>query len=241
MTKKLALCIGINDYPGTDSDLYGCVNDANDWADALQARGFTCKRMLNSEATGDRIRKEMTALAKEGQDGDIVVVFFAGHGSVVPDLDGDEADGQDECWCPHDVGTNGVVTDDELNQIYEKRHKGVRWVLISDSCNSGTMSRKSRLDAEIMEASFHRARARFLAPDVFAQSGQASLLASRSVKRYSASAPGRRGPLLLAGCQEDQESMDAWFNGRANGAFTYVALKSLASLPCGRRLRDMVR
>ena len=32
---KYALCIGINDYPGTDSDLSGCVNDANDWAAAL--------------------------------------------------------------------------------------------------------------------------------------------------------------------------------------------------------------
>jgi len=31
MAKK-ALCIGINDYPGTQNDLSGCVNDANDWA-----------------------------------------------------------------------------------------------------------------------------------------------------------------------------------------------------------------
>ena len=37
MAKKLALCIGINDYPGTDSDLSGCVNDANDWAANLDA------------------------------------------------------------------------------------------------------------------------------------------------------------------------------------------------------------
>jgi len=34
MTKR-ALCIGINDYPGTDFDLSGCVNDAHDWAQAL--------------------------------------------------------------------------------------------------------------------------------------------------------------------------------------------------------------
>ncbi|MEM9902655.1 MAG: caspase family protein [Pseudomonadota bacterium] len=231
MIKKLAVCIGINDYPGTGSDLYGCVNDANDWAGALQARGFTCRRVLDSEATGDRIREEMTALAAEGQDGDIVVVVFAGHGSVVPDLDGDEADGQDECWCPHDVGVNGVITDDELNRIYGKRHKGVRWIVISDSCNSGTISRKSRLDAEAAVTNFRRPRPRFLAPEVFAKGAQASRLASRGAARYSASAPGRRGPLLLAGCQEDQESMDAWFNGRANGAFTYVALKTLASLP----------
>ena len=39
MSKK-ALCIGINDYPGTDSDLSGCVNDANDWAAELASRGF---------------------------------------------------------------------------------------------------------------------------------------------------------------------------------------------------------
>ena len=29
---KKALCIGINDYPGTGMDLRGCVNDADDWA-----------------------------------------------------------------------------------------------------------------------------------------------------------------------------------------------------------------
>jgi hypothetical protein len=27
---KHALCIGINDYPGTKMDLDGCVNDAKD-------------------------------------------------------------------------------------------------------------------------------------------------------------------------------------------------------------------
>ena len=31
---KRALCIGINDYPGTGSDLAGCVNDAHDWRPA---------------------------------------------------------------------------------------------------------------------------------------------------------------------------------------------------------------
>ena len=39
MTKR-ALCIGINDYPGTGSDLSGCVNDAKDWAGMLTGRGF---------------------------------------------------------------------------------------------------------------------------------------------------------------------------------------------------------
>ena len=32
---KKAVCIGINNYPGTSNDLQGCVNDANDWCALL--------------------------------------------------------------------------------------------------------------------------------------------------------------------------------------------------------------
>ena len=53
---KLGLCIGINDYPGTGSDLSGCVNDANDWAAVLKWRGFTVTSLLNRQATGKAMR-----------------------------------------------------------------------------------------------------------------------------------------------------------------------------------------
>lgn len=39
MTKKV-LCIGINNYPGTNMDLHGCADDAQDWTNVLQYRGF---------------------------------------------------------------------------------------------------------------------------------------------------------------------------------------------------------
>ena len=46
---KRAFCVGINDYPYDGSDLNGCVNDANAWADLLIERQvrhrdarFTC-------------------------------------------------------------------------------------------------------------------------------------------------------------------------------------------------------
>ena len=32
-----ALCVGINDYPGSNMDLAGCVNDAKDWQALLEA------------------------------------------------------------------------------------------------------------------------------------------------------------------------------------------------------------
>ena len=48
---KRALCIGINNYPGTHMDLSGCVNDANDWAAELTARGFSVSKLIDSQAT----------------------------------------------------------------------------------------------------------------------------------------------------------------------------------------------
>ena len=37
---KRSLHIGINDYPGTGNDLFGCVNDSNDWREAMEALDF---------------------------------------------------------------------------------------------------------------------------------------------------------------------------------------------------------
>lgn len=57
MAEKTALCIGINNYPGTGSDLAGCVNDAKDWGSALEDRGYSVTSMLDGDAT----RKAMKA------------------------------------------------------------------------------------------------------------------------------------------------------------------------------------
>jgi hypothetical protein len=48
---KRALCMGINNYPGTHMDLSGCVNDANDWAAELAGRGFAVSKLIDSQAT----------------------------------------------------------------------------------------------------------------------------------------------------------------------------------------------
>ncbi len=45
------------------------------------------------------------------------------------------------------------------------------------------------------------------------------------------SPPGRYAALLLAGCQDTDYSYDAYFQGRTNGAFSFVAMRALARLP----------
>ena len=76
MSKK-ALCIGINDYPGTQNDLSGCVNDANDWAAALAARGFTVTKLLDAQATKAAMVASMSGLISGAAKGDTVISKIA--------------------------------------------------------------------------------------------------------------------------------------------------------------------
>ncbi|MEW6665630.1 MAG: caspase family protein [Thermodesulfobacteriota bacterium] len=142
---KRALCIGINDYPGTDSDLEGCVNDANDWAAVLKKRGFTVQTMFNKQATGKAMRKAIKSLVGSAKARDSIIIQYSGHGSFVPDRDGDEPDGTDECLCPYDIASNGPITDDEMFDLLRPPVATVKVVMISDSCHSGTVARPARI------------------------------------------------------------------------------------------------
>ncbi len=223
---KLALCVGINDYPGVSNDLYGCRNDAADWTEALTARGFDVRTLLDSAASGTAIRTGIADLLARSSAGDAVVITYSGHGTWVPDLDGDEPDHRDEAICPHDIAANGPLLDDELYALFGTAAPGVRTVLISDSCHSGTLTRLSRPLGD------GRCSSRFLAPSTFLTPPVAA--AGRGLPR----ARPRSAALLLSACRDTEYSYDATFSGRPNGAFTYVALGALADLPAGASYRD---
>jgi hypothetical protein len=221
---RLALCIGINDYPGTGNDLAGCCNDAEDWAAALIARGFEIRKLLDSAASGAAIRAGIRELLTRSAADDAVVITYSGHGTWLPDRDGDEPDHRDEALCPHDVAQNGPLLDDELHELFSLAAPGVRAVLISDSCHSGTLTRLNHPIGDAVR------RARFLPPSAFLRPPAAPTRPSipRTDDRR-ATAP-RSAALLLAGCRDAEYSYDATFDGRPNGAFTYVALTALATL-----------
>lgn len=233
MLAKVALCIGINDYPGTDSDLNGCVNDASDWGQLFEARGFSVRQLLNSAATGNAMRSEIARAIDSVSPGGTVVIQYSGHGSYVPDDNGDadESDGTDECFCPHDLLENGPIRDDELDEIFSRRTDGVRVVLVADSCHSGTVARFAPITTPPTTAGITSParKVRFLPPATFLSSADVSKLGIAT--RRAASAPGRYHSLLLAGCRDVEYSYDAWFEGRPNGAFTFVALRDLRTNP----------
>lgn len=219
--KKLALCIGINDYPGTDSDLSGCVNDAEDWAKLLEGRGFTCSLFIDSQATKSAMLEAIRTNVKDLGRGDLFVVTFSGHGTWTADANGDEADFRDEALCPYDLMEVGPVVDDELFDVFSNRVFGSKVVLISDSCHSGTMAR-------FAPAFMATRRVKFIPPEVWLRSAKETRVAS-----LAARAPLRRkrmGALVMAGCQDWEYSYDAVFANRPNGAFTFFAIAALNNL-----------
>lgn len=230
MPNKTSLCIGINDYPGVANDLHGCVNDAADWASVLTDKGFTVKMLLDSKATRANIVKEIKSLMTKTGAGDSVIIQYSGHGSFVPDENGDEPDGNDECICPYDIFVNGkanFITDDELFDLYSLRHKDSKLVIISDSCHSGTVAKAG----PVLSTEGPVRKMRFLAPEAFLPPEELAKLGTANSRAFrSASPPGRYAGLLMGGCQDKQVSYDASFGGKANGAFSYVALDTLKGL-----------
>jgi metacaspase-1 len=228
---KYALCIGINDYPGTGSDLAGCVNDARDWGAMLGKKGFSVAKLLDKKATGNGIRAAIKATLAQAVSGDLVVIQYSGHGSFVPDVDGEEPDGTDECICPYDINSKGEITDDELFNLYSAKQAGVKLLVVSDSCHSGSVSKFMAIATPPSGKgrSTQRRRVRFLPPQAFLKGRRLARLGIRRASR-SSGPPGRHAGLLMAGCQDHEYSYDAYFQGRPNGAFSFVALRALAKL-----------
>ncbi len=220
MSKK-ALCIGINDYPGTANDLSGCINDANDWATELAKQGFTVNKLLDAAATKAAMVAAIGGIIERATKGDSLIITYSGHGTWVPDQSGDEPDGRDEALCPHDLTSKGALLDDEIHALFARRAAGVRIVLISDSCHSGSVTRGSEEDVDPGVP-----RIRFMPPEAWMPKNTLPPATLRTaVPRSGLTRTG--GDLLLAGCLDTEYSYDTRFNGRANGAFTYYALKAL--------------
>lgn len=235
---KEALCIGINNYPGTHMDLKGCVNDANDWAAVLKARGFATTFLLDADATKAAMVAAFKKIIAGAVQGDTLAITFSGHGTYQPDDGNDEVDGLDEALCPYDLQTRGAaLTDDEIRVLFAAMKPGVRLVLIADSCHSGTVTRAAPADEDT-----DAPRPRFMPmgnwlpesalPRNAAGGIVKTILAPTSESPFRGIIAKREGDLLLAGCKEgpNNYSYDAHFKARPNGAFTYYALKTLKTL-----------
>jgi hypothetical protein len=142
-----ALAIGLNEvdpahYAGWSGPLTGCEPDAEDMREIAAQQGFQVETLVTAQATRRAVLSKLEDLAQRVKNGDLLVVSYSGHGGQIPDQNGDEADGLDETWCLYD----GELLDDELHGAWAKFQAGVRILVFSDSCHSGTVLKMKKED-----------------------------------------------------------------------------------------------
>lgn len=226
--KKKAFCVGINDYPYDGSDLNGCVNDAQAWAELLIKHydfpGKNVKILTDSQATKNNIMDGVKGLLADAKAGDVLVFTNSSHGSYIADKSGDEYK-YDEIICPYDVADN-VIVDDELRELFGNLSKGVSLTVISDSCFSGTVTRAAISENFPWFKCPDDRHVRFLNP---ALRGDPVLdnpwkARPKSLEKYP---EAKMKEILLAGCSDREYSHDAFFDGVYHGAMTYCALRAI--------------
>lgn len=147
MSKALALLVGLKGvdpakYRGWDgtNGCSGCEPDVDSVEAILRPLGYVVTTLKTAQATADNILHNLKTGLTQLDKGDILVFFFAGHGGQQPDRSGDELDGRDETVVAYDR----EILDDEFNDLWLQTKEGVRVVMLSDSCNSGTNYRMAR-------------------------------------------------------------------------------------------------
>lgn len=118
--RKLALLVGVNNYPAGISSLRGCLNDVEMQYELLVNRyGFNCHDIVRiTDDTELKPTREniLTVfeehLIKQAKPGDIVVFHYSGHGSLVLDPDPiPEFGANNGTLIPYDARTGDAVND----------------------------------------------------------------------------------------------------------------------------------
>jgi hypothetical protein len=215
---KRALLVGINRYPDPANELRGCVNDVLMMRDTLERRcGFDDPRgirvLTDRHATTAAILEGLAWLLDGAAPGDSLVFHYSGHGSQVPDRNGDESDGLDEILCPYDLQWEHPLTDDDLATAVAPIPRGALLTVILDCCHSGTGLREPSRNGSGIR---HRYLPHLAEPAALA----------RTVRRFG-SGVAKSEAVLIAACRDDQTSADAFIEGKYRGAHTWYLCRSL--------------
>jgi hypothetical protein len=188
--------------------------------------------LLTKAATADAVSGAILGAARTLKSGDLFFLTYSGHGGQVRDTNSDEADRMDETWVCYDR----QFVDDELYDLWSKFKSGVRIVVLSDSCHSGTVLRE--IPASISGGPRIRAMPTTVARKV--QKAHAKLYKRIQDEHPAAeNAKVDASVLLISGCMDNQTSRD----GARNGLFTGTLKKvwNAGRFKGGyRKLRDTI-
>uniref|UniRef100_A0A7S4I5H8 Peptidase C14 caspase domain-containing protein n=1 Tax=Vannella robusta TaxID=1487602 RepID=A0A7S4I5H8_9EUKA len=200
--------------------------------------------------TKEKLIASMKWLVEGAQEGDSLFFHYSGHGGQEKDETGVEEDGMNETIMPVDFQQSGHITDDDIHDILVKPlPAGVRLTAIFDSCHSqtvmdlpyvyhskedeyktahkkddgGIVGRHVELKEEVANpAKFKNSILKHIHDEVKHQT-------TKHTRRQICEEINTSKALvmMIAGCRDDQTSVDTSFSGEVTGAMSYAFIKVL--------------
>ena len=269
MATGISLHIGVNNvdptcYDGWNDPLDGCERDAEDMHALALAQGFSATLLKSPAATRDAVSEAIRDAAARLRKGDIFLLTYAGHGGQVLDVSGDEQqdpaatpidaeiDDTDETWCLYD----GQLLDDELRALWPEFAAGVRVLVLSDSCHSGSVSRAigagAHTAADLSDAEklavygTVNLRFRYMPREAAVKAWEDSADFYNAIQKKLPNPPKPIAATVrtISGCQDDQLAGDAedngvftgrlkkiWNGGKFKGDYASFHKKIVAGMP----------
>lgn len=230
--KALSLHLVVNrvdrdHYGDAISDLAYCHADAESMAEIALREGFSPTVLLDDQATRAGLHQALCDAADRLVSGDILFLSYAGHGSQIPDFNGDERDGPDgdmldETLCLHD----GQFVDDELFVAWSRFAEGVRIVAVFDSCHSGSVVRNPAIRPQGMRGTARRmtfaASAQVFRRNEAFYRGLPGVMPDPTIITRELNHPMLASLIQLSACQSNQLAMEVDGNGMFTRAFRDV-------------------
>lgn len=107
--------------------------------------------VLGLDCTCANVKAKLAQVSGRCGPDDFFIFYFSGHGDLVADKDGDEADGEDSAYVLLQPDgschkPDSYFVDDDFCAILTKSlHKGARALILSDCCHSGSIADLGRL------------------------------------------------------------------------------------------------
>jgi metacaspase-1 len=213
-----------NHYGGWAGQLHACEADARDMARIAASRDFETTTILTEDATADAVTSAISDAAGKLEGGDILFLTNSSHGGQVPDTNNDEPDQMDETWVMFDR----QLVDDELYALWSQFAAGVRILVFSDSCHSGSVNREmiDVLTPHVVEAAMtdtEEMRTKDLPKNIAERTYEQNKKLYDDIQESNPAgetADVGASVILISGCQDNQVSLD----GDRNGLFTQQVL-----------------
>lgn len=239
--RRRALLVGINDYTASRSsarprltappprdwpNLGGAVNDVGAIKEMLGLLYDFDERdiitLTDQNATRSAILKALEQhLAGPAAKGDVLLFYFAGHGSQVRNSLSDEPDKLDESIVPADsrLGIRDI-RDKELRPLFNRiLNRGARLTVILDSCHSGSGARGLATGA----------RPRGVKAD----------LRDIADGTEAGPRPEERGALVISATQDFDAAWEVRDDdGKMHGAFSWAWIRAMRDSTAGEAVAD---